>query len=205
MTYIRMGASIFASPLSDAHRTPRTILEVKVMSLANISIVGNLVRPPDQVSFESGRVKTTFVVAVNRDKDVADFYRVETWGKLAELAGKYLLKGNQVTVSGRLSLDNWTDKQGVKRTTPVVKAEQLSFPPRFRGSPQVEPSRSSDQSLASPNQPSPDRVVSSQVIATEFRSPPDTSIAEPESVSAEATAQQGEEEEVSLALTAKAS
>lgn len=198
-----MGASIFASPLSDAHRTPRTILEVKVMSLANISIVGNLVRPPDQVSFESGRVKTTFVVAVNRDKDVADFYRVETWGKLAELAGKYLLKGNQVTVSGRLSLDNWTDKQGVKRTTPVVKAEQLSFPPRIKGTSQVQPSRSSDQSLARPNQPSPDQVVNSQVIASEFHSLQDTSIAEPESVSAELTAQQ--EEDVSLALTAKAS
>lgn len=173
------------------------------MSLANISIVGNLVRPPDQVSFESGRVKTTFVVAVNRDKDVADFYRVETWGKLAELAGKYLLKGNQVTVSGRLSLDNWTDKQGVKRTTPVVKAEQLSFPPRIKGTSQVQPSRSSDQSLARPNQPSPDQVVNSQVIASEFHSLQDTSIAEPESVSAELTAQQ--EEDVSLALTAKAS
>lgn len=106
------------------------------MSLANISIVGNLVRPPDVVTFTSGRVKTTLVVAVNtytKDKgEVADYYKVETWGKLAELAGKYLLKGNQVTVTGRLRMEHWKDKNEIQRVTPVVKAEQLSFPPRLK-------------------------------------------------------------------------
>lgn len=108
------------------------------MSLATISIVGNLVKPPEQMYFASGRVKTTLVVAVNgvgrgpRAADSADFYRVETWGKLAELAGKYLGKGNQVGVSGRLMLDQWTDKQGRSRMTPIVEATQLAFPPRLK-------------------------------------------------------------------------
>ena len=58
------------------------------MSLVNISLVGNVVRPPEQMYFASGRVKTTVVVAINnpprngRSAEVADFYRVETWGKL---------------------------------------------------------------------------------------------------------------------------
>jgi single-strand DNA-binding protein len=106
------------------------------MSLANISIVGNLVRTPEQMHFESGKIKTTLTVAVNgfgkpsRGGDSADFYRVEAWGRLAELAGKYLEKGNQVGVSGRLIFDRFTDQQGKNRMVPVVEANQLSLPPK---------------------------------------------------------------------------
>ncbi len=106
------------------------------MSLANISIVGNLVKQPEQMHFVSGKVKTTFTVAVNafgrpaRGVDTADFYRVETWGKLAELAGKYLEKGNQIAVSGRLLFDRFVDQQGKNRVIPVVEANQLSLPPK---------------------------------------------------------------------------
>ncbi len=106
------------------------------MSLANISIVGNLVKPPEQMHFVSGKTKTTFTVAVNgfgrpaRGGDTADFYRVETWGKLAELAGKYLDKGNQIAVSGRLLFDRFVDQQGKNRMIPVVEANQLSLPPK---------------------------------------------------------------------------
>ncbi len=108
------------------------------MSLANISIVGNLVKPPEQMHFVSGKIKTTFTVAVNgfgrpaRGGDTADFYRVETWGKLAELAGKYLDKGNQIAVSGRLLFDRFVDQQGKNRVIPVVEANQLSLPPKPR-------------------------------------------------------------------------
>ena len=108
------------------------------MSLANISIVGNLVKSPEQMHFVSGKVKTTFTVAVNgfgrpaRGGDTADFYRVETWGKLAELAGKYLDKGNQIAVSGRLLFDRFVDQQGKNRVVPIVEANQLSLPPKPR-------------------------------------------------------------------------
>jgi len=109
------------------------------MSLVNISLVGNLSRPPEQMCFASGRIKTTLFVAINnpprngRSADQADFYKVETWGKLAELAGKYLDKGNQVGVTGRLVFDHWTDKKtGKDRVTPIVEATQLAFPPRLK-------------------------------------------------------------------------
>jgi single-strand DNA-binding protein len=88
--------------------------------------------------FSAGRTKTTLVVAVNnhgrpsRGGDAADFYKVETWGKLAELAGQYLAKGNQVAISGRLMFDRWTDREGKPRVTPVVEASQLSLPPRLK-------------------------------------------------------------------------
>lgn len=109
------------------------------MSMVNVSLVGNLVKAPEQVCFASGRVKTTMVVAVNSQNkqsaekgESADFYRIETWGKLAELAQKYLNKGNQVGVSGRLIMEHWIDRTGKERLTPVVAANQLSFPPRSK-------------------------------------------------------------------------
>lgn len=109
------------------------------MSLANVSIVGNLTRQPEQTFFSAERVKTTLIVAVNTpsrsskaEGKTADFYKVETWGKLANLAALYLTKGSQVTVSGRLILDHWMDKQGKERITPIVEANQLAFPPKLR-------------------------------------------------------------------------
>ncbi len=110
------------------------------MSLANISIVGNLARAPEQFQFANGRSKTTLVIAVNsfnkiRKEKSTDFYRVETWDRLADLAINYLKKGNQVTVSGRLALEKWTDREGKDRVTPTVQANQLAFPPRLRPDP----------------------------------------------------------------------
>lgn len=102
------------------------------MGLANISIVGNLVKAPEQTQLASGKLKTTFVVAVNHSKESesADFYNVVAWGRLAELAGQFLDKGQQVTATGRLTLDRWTDKNGQARVTPVVSADQIAFPRR---------------------------------------------------------------------------
>ncbi len=120
------------------------------MSMVNVSIVGNLARSPEQICFASGRVKTILVLAVNsnfaasknalkknnessgkQETNPADFYRVEIWGKLAELAQKYLNKGNQVGVSGKLIMEHWRDREGNERLTPVVSATQLSFPPKM--------------------------------------------------------------------------
>ncbi|MBI1268849.1 single-stranded DNA-binding protein [bacterium] len=112
------------------------------MSLVSISIVGNIVRDPESRQFDSGRRKTSLHVAVNdynrttREKS-AEFYKIEAWDRLSDLAGKYLRKGNQITVSGRLSLERWVDRSGKDRCTPVIHANQLSLPPRT-GVPQNE-------------------------------------------------------------------
>ena len=117
------------------------------MSLANISIVGNAVKAPEQTVFASGKAKTTIIVAVNsprrpadnnQAKDHADFYKVELWGPQGDLAHKHIAKGNQIGVSGRLVLDQWTDKSGRARITPVIKADQISLPPRLRLVPSTE-------------------------------------------------------------------
>lgn len=107
------------------------------MSFSNISIVGNLTRDPEMHVFtESKRKKTTMTVAVNiwnKGKDnrlekTADFYKVETWDRLAELTKDYLSKGSQVAVSGRLQMESWLDKEGKNRVTPTVRANQIALP-----------------------------------------------------------------------------
>lgn len=105
------------------------------MSLATISIVGNLAKEPELFLFSTGRKKTTLLVAVNsfnkiKQEKRTDYYRVETWDKLADLANTYLHKGNQVAVSGKIALEKWVDREGKDRITPTVQANQLAFPPR---------------------------------------------------------------------------
>lgn len=108
------------------------------MSLVNISIVGNLVKPPEQFCFKSGKVKTTLVVAVDgtnrkeEGKSDTDFYRIEAWGKLGEIAHKYLAKGNQVAATGRLVMNRWQDREGKERVTPTVEANQICLPPKSK-------------------------------------------------------------------------
>jgi single stranded DNA-binding protein len=92
--------------------------------------------------FSSGRNKTTFTVAINhpgrklangaRTEGTADFIKVEAWGKLAEIAHKYLAKGSQVTVCGPFRTDRWVDRDGKERMTPLVEAQYLALPPRLR-------------------------------------------------------------------------
>lgn len=107
------------------------------MSLANVSIVGNVIQPPTQTVFSSGKTKTTLVIAVpDRFKAKttegyypSDYYRVEAWDKLGEVAHRFIAKGNQVTATGRLSFDRWQDRQGKDKVTPIVHAYQISLPP----------------------------------------------------------------------------
>lgn len=107
----------------------------EIMSLVTISIVGNLVKDPESTEFVSGRIKTTLVLAVNgfnkvRKEKTCDFFKVETWDKLAQLSSQYLAKGSQVAVSGRFSLEHWLDKEGKERITPVVHVSQMALPPK---------------------------------------------------------------------------
>ncbi|HEY9775995.1 MAG TPA: single-stranded DNA-binding protein [Planktothrix sp.] len=109
------------------------------MSIANVSIVGNLVRAPEKTVFQSGKVKTTLTVAVDkpRRKDGAqgaDFYKIVVWDKFAQIVADRLDKGNQVTAHGRLLMDEWEDREGRKRMTPTIAAYNIAFPQRPKSS-----------------------------------------------------------------------
>ena len=78
-------------------------------------LVGRTGRDAEIRYFESGKVKATFSLAVNRwdsktRSEVTDWFNVDVWDKLAEFAGEYIKKGTQLVVDGRIGQNKWTDK-----------------------------------------------------------------------------------------------
>ena len=62
-----------------------------------------------------------------KKQERTEWHRVVVWGKLAELCGKYLAKGRQVYVEGRLQTRSWEDQQGQKRYTTEIVANTIQF------------------------------------------------------------------------------
>lgn len=94
----------------------------------SVVLVGNVGQDPEMKYFESGKVKTTLSMAVNKrvkDKDQTSWFKVEFWNRTAEIAGEYVRKGNLIGVEGRLEFNHWTDKEGEKVVTPFIAGDNL--------------------------------------------------------------------------------
>ena len=101
----------------------------------NITILGNITRDPELRFTPSGTAVVNFGLAVNRNiqnkssgewETETDFFNVTAWYKLAENCAESLTKGDRVLVSGRLSQDNWEDKEGQKRSTVKIVANVIA-------------------------------------------------------------------------------
>ena len=105
------------------------------IGINNITIVGNLTRDPELRFTPSGTPVASFGLAVNKriqNKDSgewinsADFFNVVAWFKLAENCAQSLFKGDRVLISGRLSQENWEDKDGQKRSAYKIIANIIA-------------------------------------------------------------------------------
>lgn len=92
-----------------------------------VMLVGRTGKDPEMRYFESGRVKTTFSLAVNRPtkERETDWFDVELWGRQAEIAGEYVRKGNLVGIEGRLDFSKWTDASGINHVRPIISTTNL--------------------------------------------------------------------------------
>ena len=105
------------------------------MSFNKITIIGNLGRDPELRYTPQGTAVCDFSVAVNdrkRDKagewqDVTTWFKITFWGKQAENASKYLTKGRQAYIEGRLQVEEWTDRDGNNRFTLAVQGSDIQF------------------------------------------------------------------------------
>lgn len=101
--------------------------------LNNVNIMGHIVRDPELRRTASGIAVTSFTIACDRDfksKDgekETDFVDVVAYRNTAEFVEKYFSKGRMIVVSGRLQIRNWTDKEGNKRRTAEVIADNVYF------------------------------------------------------------------------------
>lgn len=103
--------------------------------LNHIVIMGRLVRDPELRRTGSGIAVASFTVAVERDfsgKDSGgqketDFIDCVAWRQTGEFVSKYFTKGRMIAVSGRLQIRNWNDKDGSKRKSAEVVADNCYF------------------------------------------------------------------------------
>ena len=95
-----------------------------------VIILGRLGADPETKNISSGSTVTSFSLATSeswKDKEGQKQERVVVWGKLAEICGKYLAKGRQAFVEGRLQTRSWEDQQGNKRYTTEIVANNVQF------------------------------------------------------------------------------
>ena len=102
--------------------------------LNHITIMGRLTRDPELRRTGSGIAVASFTVAVDRDfggrdggEKETDFIDCVAWRQTGEFVSKYFTKGSMIVVSGRLQIRNWTDKDGNKRRTAEVVADNCYF------------------------------------------------------------------------------
>ena len=102
--------------------------------LNHITIMGRLTRDPELRRTGSGIAVASFTLAVDRDfsprdggERETDFIDCVAWRQTGEFVSKYFTKGRMAVVSGRLQIRSWTDKDGNKRRSAEVVADNVYF------------------------------------------------------------------------------
>ena len=96
-----------------------------------VLLTGRLTRDPEMRSLASGKNVTTFTVASNEflggGKEKAEYHAVVAWDRLAEIAGRYLGKGQQVAIEGRLQTRSWDDDKGARHWKTEIVASHVEM------------------------------------------------------------------------------
>ena len=101
--------------------------------LNRIVLMGRLVRDPELRRTQSNLAVTSFTLAVDRDfksqsgEKETDFIDIVAWRSTAEFVSKYFTKGRMAVVEGRLQVRDWKDKDGAKRRSTEVIADNVYF------------------------------------------------------------------------------
>ena len=98
-------------------------------------LIGNLGRDPEVKETQAGNSVCNFSIATNEtwtNKDGSkgertEWHKIVTFGKLADICGKYLVKGKQVYIEGRLQTRSWDDNDGNKRYTTEIVASNMTM------------------------------------------------------------------------------
>ncbi len=133
------------------------------MSFNKIIIVGNLGKDPELRYTPQGIAVCNLSVATTERKkdksgeyqDVTNWFRVTLWRQQAENAAKYLAKGRQVYIEGRLGVEEWTDRDGNNRYTLEVQGTEMHYIGSRGDAPAMSSSEPEEPEFAGPasNQP----------------------------------------------------
>ncbi len=139
------------------------------MNVNKVILVGRLTRDPEVRTTQTGQSVTSISLATNRfwkDKngqkqDQTEFHNVVLWGRLAEIAGQYLSKGQEAYIEGRLQTRKYTAKDGSERRTTEVIAENMQLGSRPQNS--SSPSNTNKDFSSSTNPTIPAKVTEEQI------------------------------------------
>lgn len=98
-----------------------------------VFLIGRLVKDPEIRYTQSGKAVSSFTLAIDRPfrdengNKATDFIPVVAWGKTAEVCSKYLTKGRQTAVMGRIQTRSYTADDGSRRYVTEVLAEEVEF------------------------------------------------------------------------------
>ena len=100
------------------------------MNYNRVMLAGNLTRDPELANTNSGHVVCKFGMAVNRtwkDKKEILYVDLAAWGKTAEIIAQYVKKGQPLFIEGRLQLEQWTSREGQKRSKHSIVVDSFQF------------------------------------------------------------------------------
>jgi single-strand DNA-binding protein len=118
-----------------------------------ITLIGNLTKDPEIRTTPNGNTVCTFTIAVNRKKvsePQTDFFRINAWGKLGELCGRFLGKGRKVAVIGELQARTY-ESNGKTMLSLDVVADEVEFLSPKDEKPETKPQKPSK--TAQPDEP----------------------------------------------------
>ncbi|MES2725958.1 MAG: single-stranded DNA-binding protein [Bacteroidota bacterium] len=105
------------------------------MSLNKVILIGNLGRDPEVKNLDNQKVVATFSLATSEsynDKNgerrtETEWFNIEMWDAQARIAEKYLKKGSQVYIEGKLKTETWKDKEGVEKSRYKVRVQSFTL------------------------------------------------------------------------------
>ncbi len=111
------------------------------MNLNKVFLIGRLTADPQARSTPGGAQVTSFSIATNRTwtdksgakKEATEFHNVVVWGRQAEVAAKFLSRGSEVFIEGRLQTRSWEGKDGQSRKTTEIICERMQLGSRKGG------------------------------------------------------------------------
>lgn len=110
----------------------------------NVILIGRLTKEPQTSFTPSGMCIAKFTLAVDRKKDETDFIRITAFDKTAEFVGRYITKGRQIAIQGRIQTGSYEGKNGTVYTTDIIadRVEPLgkqdeTEPPKVRRNPET--------------------------------------------------------------------
>ena len=114
----------------------RSSEEVFMAGVNKVILIGNLGANPEVKYLSNGTTVANFRMATSENRlnrssgektTTTEWHRIVAFGRLAEICGEYLNKGKQVYIEGRLRTRTWEDKEGNKRSTTEIVANQMQM------------------------------------------------------------------------------